>query len=69
MVHPVMCAFCGDEVPEAGLDPCALAVISRWRGPEEQRGEQQFFMHADCLRTRLHPDVAVLAEVLDPSSA
>jgi hypothetical protein len=56
-------------VPEAGLDPCALAVISRWRGPEEQRGEQQFFMHADCLRTRLHPDVAVLAEVLDPSSA
>jgi hypothetical protein len=64
-----MCVFCGDEVSDVGIDPCAVVVVSRWRGPQEQQREQKFFTHAECLRIRLHPDVAPHAEVLDPSSA
>ncbi len=64
-VHPVMCAFCGETVPTDGVDPCALVVVPNWRTPEDEQREQQFFTHAACLRTHLHPDVAVHAEVLD----
>jgi hypothetical protein len=65
MLHPVMCAFCGEGVEETGLDPCGLIVIAGWAGPDEQQSEQQFFSHAGCLRTRMHPDVAVHAGVLE----
>jgi hypothetical protein len=65
MPAPVMCAFCG-EVAEGGpVDPCALIVVARWRTPGPDQREQQFFAHAECLRARLHPDVAPLARVLD----
>ena len=68
MDHGVICAFCGEAVDEAGLDPCALVVVTGWAGPEDDQLEQQFFTHAACLRTRLHPDVAVHADVLDATS-
>jgi hypothetical protein len=63
--HPLMCAFCAETVETAGVDPCALVVVTSWWAPEEAQREQQFFCHADCLRNRLHPKVAVHAEVLD----
>ena len=61
-----MCAFCGEDAEGAEIDPCAVIVVARWREPEEQQREQQFFAHAACLGERLHPDVAVHARVLDP---
>jgi hypothetical protein len=39
-------------------------VVPNWAGPEDQQSEQQFFTHAECLRTRLHPEVSPHAEVL-----
>ena len=63
--HPLMCAFCGETVESAGVDPCALVVIPNWRSRGDDQREQQFFAHATCLRSRMHPDVAVHAEVLD----
>ncbi len=63
----MICAFCGEPVDESAIDPCALVVITGWAGPEDAQSEQQFFSHAECLRARLHPDVAVHAEVLDPA--
>jgi hypothetical protein len=66
ILNPVMCAFCAEGVEETELDPCALVVIAGWAGSEDQQSEQQFFSHAECLRTRLHPDVAVHAEILAP---
>ena len=39
--------------------------MARWHAPEPEQREQQFFAHAECIRARLHPDVAPLARVLD----
>ena len=64
----VMCAICGQGVDDSEPDPCALIVVSRWRGPEAQQREQQFFAHAGCLSTVLHPDALGQAEVLNPQS-
>jgi hypothetical protein len=55
VTHPVMCAFCGDSVETAHPDPCALIVVTNWRGPDEGQQEQQFFAHAACMLTSLHP--------------
>jgi hypothetical protein len=60
----VMCAFCGQGVETLGVDPCALVVVANWRAPSAQQREQQFFTHAACLRSRMHPEVAAEAEVL-----
>lgn len=60
----VMCAFCGQGVERRGVDPCALVVIANWGAPSAQQREQQFFAHADCLRSRLHPEVAAEDDVL-----
>ena len=68
MPHPVMCAFCGDSVETADPDPCALVVVTNWRSPEEAQQEQQFFAHAACVLTRLHPEVAAEAAVLHPGN-
>jgi hypothetical protein len=64
VTHPVMCAFCGDSVETAHPDPCALIVVTNWRGPDEGQQEQQFFAHAACMLTSLHPEVAAEAVVL-----
>lgn len=61
----VMCAFCGNGIERAGVDPCGLLIIANWRAPREEWREQQFFTHADCLRTRMHPDAAANAATLD----
>jgi hypothetical protein len=61
----VTCAFCGEGAEGGPIDPCALIVVARWRAPGPDQGEQQFFTHAECLRARLHPDVAPLARVPD----
>ncbi|MGZ4571023.1 MAG: hypothetical protein ACXVX8_02705 [Blastococcus sp.] len=63
--HDLMCAFCGAGIDDSGVDPCAILVIAKWRAPEEQQQEQQFFTHAECLRARLHPDAARVAFSLD----
>jgi hypothetical protein len=63
--HDVMCAFCGQGVQRGDVDPCALVVIANWRALEEEWREQQFFTHAECLRTRLHPKAAANAFCLD----
>jgi len=60
----VMCAICGQEVETLGVDPCALVVVANWRAPSGQQREQQFFAHAECPRSRMHPEVAAEAEVL-----
>ena len=60
----VMCAFCGQGVETQGFDPCALIVVANWRAPSAHRQEKQFFAHADCLRTQMHPEVASEAELL-----
>jgi hypothetical protein len=60
----VMCAFCGQGVETQSVDPCALVVVANWRAPGDQQREQQFFAHADCLRSRMHPEVAAEADVL-----
>jgi hypothetical protein len=65
----VICAFCGAGIEEAGLNPCALMVVSGWAGPEDDQLEQQLFTHAECLRSRLHPDVAAHADVLGPPTS
>lgn len=65
-VHPVMCCFCGETVEEVGLDPCALVVWNRWRRPEDEQMSQQFFVHADCLRSRMVESAATNAPTLDP---
>jgi hypothetical protein len=62
-----MCAFCAEEAEGGNVDPCALIVVSHWRAAEAEQREQQFFTHAHCLRARLHPDAAAVAEVLGPS--
>jgi len=62
-VH-VMCAFCGQGVETLGVDPCALVVVAIWRTSSTQQREQQFFTHAECLRSRMHPEVVAEAEVL-----
>jgi len=61
----VMCAFCGQEAETQEADPCALIVVANWRAPSAEQREQQFFTHADCLRSRMHPEVAAEADVLD----
>jgi hypothetical protein len=61
-----MCAFCGEDAEGAEIDPCAVIVVARWREPADRQREQQFFAHAQCLRDRLHPDAAAVADVLDP---
>jgi hypothetical protein len=48
-----LCAHRGDAFREA-----TVVVVANWR-------EQQFFTHAECLRARMHPEVAVHAQVLD----
>jgi hypothetical protein len=60
----VMCAFCGQDVETLGVDPCALVVVANWRASSTQQREQQFLAHAECLRSRMHPEVAAEAEVL-----
>ena len=65
MPAPVMCAFCGEGAEGGPVDPCALIVVARRRAPGPDQREQQFSTHAECLRARLHPDVAPLARVLD----
>jgi len=62
-----MCCVCGDSVDETVIDPVALVVINRWRRPEDEQMSQQFFNHADCLRSRMVPDVAGNAPTLDPT--
>jgi hypothetical protein len=64
----VMCALCGEGVDDGDLDPCAFIVLGKWRAPETEQREQQFFAHARCLMGALHPDVQGLAEVLDIQS-
>lgn len=61
----LMCAFCGTGIVDAGVDPCALVVIAKWRAPEDEQREQQFFTHAECIRARLHQDAANVAFSLD----
>ncbi|QXG76971.1 hypothetical protein KUM42_05425 [Modestobacter sp. L9-4] len=65
MPVPVVCAFCGADADGGPVDPCAFVVVARWQEPLPDQREQQFFAHAECLRARLHPDVAPLARVLD----
>lgn len=64
----VMCALCGEGVDDGELDPCAFIVVGRWRGPEAEQREQQFFAHARCLMGALHPDARSVAAVLDVQS-
>jgi len=59
-----MCAFCGDSVETVDPDPCALIVVTNWRGLDDAQQEQQFFAHAACMLTRLHPQVAAEAGLL-----
>jgi hypothetical protein len=66
-VHPVMCCFCGETVEDAGPDPCALMVWIHWRRPEDEQMSQQFFAHADCLRSRMVESAAKSAPTLDLS--
>ena len=66
MSTEVMCAFCGEGVENDAVDPCALVVIAKWRAPEADQQSQQFFTHAQCLRTRMHPDAAAYALSLEP---
>jgi len=61
----VVCAFCGETAEGGPVYPCAIIVVARWRTPGPDQREQQLFAHAECLRARLHPDVASLARVLD----
>jgi hypothetical protein len=56
-----------ETAKDGPVDPCALIVVSNWLGGEADQREQQFFAHADCLRTRMHPDVAAVADVLAPA--
>ena len=66
-VHPVMCCFCGESVDETVIDPVALVVWNRWRRPEEEQMSQQFFTHAECLRSRMVSEAAGNAPTLDPT--
>ena len=58
------CWYCELAIEYHGFDPCAVILVANWADERSQR-EQQFFAHAECLRARLHPDVAPLARVLD----
>lgn len=62
----VACALCGERVEDGPVDPCASIVVNRWRAPEEQQEEQQFFTHAACLLSVLRPDALAHAPVLAP---
>ena len=64
----VMCALCGEGVDDRGLDPCAFIVVGKWRAPETEQREQQFFAHARCLKGALHIDALSVAAVLDIQS-
>ncbi len=61
-----MCCFCGETLEEVGLDPCSLLVTDHWRRAEDEQFSQQFFTHADCLRSRLVASAAGIAPSLDP---
>lgn len=62
-----MCALCGQGIDDGDLDPCALIVVGKWRAPEREQREQQFFTHAQCLLEVLHPEAQGVAGVLDIS--
>jgi hypothetical protein len=61
-----MCCFCGETVEEQGIDPCFLTIYEPEDPTDPKRGSQQFYSHVSCLQSRMHPDVAKLANALDP---
>lgn len=51
------CFFCGKTIEPNECDPCSLIVVTGWDGPADRQHEQQFFCHAEHLRSAAHPSV------------
>jgi hypothetical protein len=48
-----------DGKPCTDIDPCALIVITRFAGPEEDQDAEQFFCHLECFRKVVEPHAQV----------
>jgi hypothetical protein len=51
------CCFCEDAIEPNGVDPCALVLIGKWSGPEEEQDSQQFWCHVECFKGNLAPKI------------
>jgi hypothetical protein len=57
------CCFCGLSIEKVEIDPCAVIIVNKWSGPEDEQSSQQFWCHAACFRGRLSP--AYRAELIE----
>ena len=51
------CCFCGKAIEIDNINPCDLSVMTRITRPKEERFDQNFYCHIDCLKTRLHDSI------------
>jgi hypothetical protein len=63
----VMCCFCGQHVVRDGLDPCELALTTKWGRDEDVGADepttQGFFCHASRFRQRLDARVPSILDL------
>jgi hypothetical protein len=63
------CCFCAAGIESGGFDIGMLLYTTNWDKSESEQHVQQFFCHANCLRTALHPSTPIyVLEELDDSS-
>ncbi len=46
----IECWYCEQEIAISGVDPCAVALTTRWLEPDHSRMSQEFYCHAECFR-------------------
>lgn len=59
------CCFCNRSIVTAGFDPCVFSLRSFVHGQPNEQAVQDFYCHATCLSTAMHPAIRswVLAAV------
>jgi hypothetical protein len=51
------CCFCEEGIEASGVDPCAVVLIGKWQGPEDEQVAQQFWCHFNCFADKLDPKI------------
>jgi len=57
----LQCVFCGEGIEDGEYDPCAVALIAKWKLAEQARS-QYFFCHSTCFQqaAKTYPDIDLL---------
>ena len=53
-----MCCFCNTSITSTDPNPSDIDIIANVDKPKNQQADQFFYCHLQCLKNKLHPNVA-----------